>query len=72
MQKLTISRLAILIVVNCCYLRLTAAASAADFSPSLITKNFGYLNGAHLKFVVAHVNMKIDVLRYFYSISPVL
>jgi hypothetical protein len=25
-----------------------------------------------LKFVVAHVNMKIDVLRYFYSISPVL
>jgi hypothetical protein len=71
MQKLTISRLAILIVVNCCYLRLIAA-SAADFSPSLIAKNFGYLNGAHLKFVVAHVNMKIDVLRYFYSISPVL
>ncbi|XP_046452807.1 uncharacterized protein LOC124200581 [Daphnia pulex] len=50
MSKL-ISRLAFVIVVNC-YLGL---AATADSSPSLITnKNFGQLNGAHLKFAVAH------------------
>jgi hypothetical protein len=66
MSKL-ISRLAFVIVVNC-YLGL---AATADSSPSLIAnKNFGQLNGAHLKFAVAHVNERsFFLIFYFYTIA---
>ncbi len=60
MQKFTTSHLTFFVVVNY-YLRL---AATADSSPNMIAKNFGQLNGAHLEFVVAHVNTNIVYLRF--------
>ena len=48
--------LGFLVLVNC---YLNEAAKADDLSsPTLgVNKNFGHLNGAHLTFAVAHVNI---------------
>ena len=61
MQEL-VSRLSFLVIVNC-YLDV---ASTAHSSPTM-NANVNQLNGAHLKFVAAHVNMKIIFTFVFYN-----
>jgi ionotropic glutamate receptor len=55
-----ISRLAFIIAVNCYLL----GVAATEFSSPALSaeKNYDRLNGTHLKFAVAHVN----ICRHFY------